>query len=243
MVSIARRLSRDVETLRFRSPVACVYNPLDYGWAAHRQYLERFARPSIEVLFLGMNPGPFGMVQTGVPFGEVASVRDFLGIEAKIKKPAFEHPKRPIEGFACPRSEVSGRRVWGWVRDRFGTPDEFFDRFFVCNWCPLAFLVESGANLVPEKLVPSERQQLEAMCDASLVEVVNELKPAIVVGFGTFAAARARIALGNDGPRIGKVLHPSPGSPAANRGWVPAVERGLLELGIELGTASRVRSS
>jgi single-strand selective monofunctional uracil DNA glycosylase len=63
------------------------------------------------------------MAQTGVPFGEVGLVRDFLGIEAKVDQPARVHPKRPIEGFACMRSEVSGRRVWGWVQDRFGSAD------------------------------------------------------------------------------------------------------------------------
>ena len=34
------------------------------------------------VVFLGMNPGPFGMAQVGVPFGEVAAVRDWLRIDA-----------------------------------------------------------------------------------------------------------------------------------------------------------------
>ncbi|MDZ4829547.1 MAG: single-stranded DNA-binding protein [Phycisphaerae bacterium] len=243
LVPIARQLSREVAELRFGSPVACVYNPLDYAWAAHREYLERYARPGIEALFVGMNPGPFGMVQTGVPFGEVAAARDFLGIDAKIKRPDAEHPKRPIEGFACTRSEVSGRRVWNWVRDRFGSADAFFDRFFVWNWCPLAFLVDSGANLTPDKLTLRERAKLEPLCDAALRDVVATLRPSVVVGFGGFAAKRATIALGSvtgkaNFPRIGSVLHPSPASPAANRGWAPAVERGLHELGIELPAPS-----
>ncbi|MFO0827488.1 MAG: single-stranded DNA-binding protein [Phycisphaerales bacterium] len=252
IVSIARRLRDDVAALRFHAPVACAYNPLDYAWAAHRAYLERFARPGIEALFVGMNPGPFGMAQTGVPFGEVAAVRDFLGIDAPIKRPKQEHPKRPIEGFACRRSEVSGRRVWTWARERFGSADRFFDRCFIWNWCPLAFVVDSGANLTPDKLAARDRGALEAICDAALREVVKELRPRLVVGFGGFAEKRATIALrelGDAAPRIGAVLHPSPASPAANRGWAPALERGLRELGFGLdaiphepGPSERVRA-
>ncbi len=60
-----------------------------------------------------MNPGPWGMVQSGVPFGEVAAVRDWMKIKSSAKQPKSVHPKRPIEGLSCKRSEVSGRRLWG----------------------------------------------------------------------------------------------------------------------------------
>jgi single-strand selective monofunctional uracil DNA glycosylase len=242
LVPVARRLGKEVGSLRFGPPVACVYNPLEYAWDAHRTYLERFARPAIEVLFVGMNPGPFGMAQTGVPFGEVASVRSFLGIDSGVRRPALEHPKRPILGFDCPRSEVSGARVWGWVRDRFGSPEAFFTRCFIWNWCPLSFMLESGANLTPDKLPAAERTSLESACDGALRSVVGVLGPRLVIGFGGFASDRARKALGSNGPAIGTVLHPSPASPAANRGWVPALEAQLTELGVDLaGVKPRTR--
>ncbi|MFQ5698448.1 MAG: hypothetical protein ACE5IL_09205, partial [Myxococcota bacterium] len=137
-VRISRELARQVDGLSFRAPVAYVYNPLRYGRRAHEIYLRRFARPGIEALWLGMNPGPWGMAQTGVPFGEVSLVRDWLGIAAPVERPIPEHPERPVLGFACARSEVSGRRLWGWARERFGSPERFFARFFVWNYCPLA---------------------------------------------------------------------------------------------------------
>ena len=89
-----RALSRDMRDLRFAAPVAFVYNPIDYARAAHRIYVERFATTRKKTLFLGMNPGPFGMAQTGVPFGEVAMVRDWMGIEAPIQRPPAEHPSQ-----------------------------------------------------------------------------------------------------------------------------------------------------
>ena len=122
LVEISRSLSERVAGLRFADPVCCVYNPLEYARAPHELYLSRYGGGTKEVLLLGMNPGPFGMAQTGVPFGDVAMVRDWLGIVAAVTKPRDEHPKRPVLGFDCHRSEVSGARLWGWARDRFGTP-------------------------------------------------------------------------------------------------------------------------
>lgn len=232
LVSIARRLARDCAALEFGPPVAWAYHPLDYAWAAHREYLERYARPGVDGLFLGMNPGPWGMVQTGVPFGEVAAVQNWLGIRTPVGRPAKEHPKRPVLGPACPRSEVSGRRFWGWARERFGTPEAFFARFFVWNWCPVAFLEESGRNLTPDRLPAAARRPLEDRCDAALREVVSVLSPGIVIGLGGYATRRARAALGRLGPPVATILHPSPASPAANRGWASKAEEQLAALGL-----------
>lgn len=234
LVGIARELGEAVDELRFAPPVTHVYNPLDYAWPAHAQYLERFGAGRREVLLLGMNPGPWGMAQTGVPFGEVASVRGWLGIEAAVGRPRDEHPKRPVAGFACPRSEVSGARLWGWAQEIFGTPERFFERFFVANYCPLAFLETSGRNRTPDKLPPAEREPLFAICDRALVRTAERLGPSIVIGVGAFAEERARRALGASGSAFGRILHPSPASPAANRGWSELATRQLRELGIRL---------
>ena len=234
LVEISRELSRRVSTLSFAAPVDRVYNPLDYAREPHELYLSRYGSSPKEVLLLGMNPGPFGMAQTGVPFGDVAMVRDWLKIEAPVAKPRDEHPKRPVLGFACPRAEVSGTRLWGWARDRFGTPQRFFKRFFVANYCPLAFMEASARNLTPDKLPAAEQGALLAACDEALRDVVRVLKPRIVVGVGGFAEKRARAALAGQAVAVGTILHPSPASPLANRGWAETIERQLRELGISL---------
>jgi single-strand selective monofunctional uracil DNA glycosylase len=233
-VAISRRLARAAGRLTFAPPVACVLNPPLYAREPHEAYLERYAKRGCEALLVGMNPGPFGMVQTGVPFGEVGLVRDWLGIQGRVARPEREHPERPILGFECPRSEVSGARLWGWARERFGTPERFFARFFVWNWCPLAFLEASGRNRTPSALPAGERAPLEAVCDRALVEIVDHLRPRFVVGVGTFAAERARASLAGRDVVVGSILHPSPASPAANRGWAEQAEAGLADLGIEL---------
>jgi single-strand selective monofunctional uracil DNA glycosylase len=239
LVTISRELSDRVEQLRFPS-VPYVYNPLAYARAPHEAYLERWgSKTPREVLMVGMNPGPFGMAQTGVPFGDVAMVRDFVGITGQVGKPLREHPARPIAGFACSRSEVSGTRFWGWARDRFGTAERFFDRVFVANWCPLVFMDESGRNRTPDRLSAAERTPLFRACDEALARIAETLRPALVIGVGGLAAKRAREALGTTAT-IGCILHPSPASPAANRDWAGLVDAKLRELGF-VPTSSQVQ--
>jgi single-strand selective monofunctional uracil DNA glycosylase len=231
-VDVVTRLADAVDGLTFGPPVTHVYNPLRYAGDRHRAYLERYARPPKPVVLLGMNPGPWGMAQTGVPFGEVSLVRDWMGLAGPVQRPPNEHPKRPVLGFDCPKSEVSGARLWGWARARFGSADAFFRRFVVLNYCPLVFMEASGKNRTPDKLPAAEREPLEAACDAALRDLIQLLRPEWVIGVGAFAERRAREVLGGGGPRVGRVLHPSPASPLANRDWAGQAEQQLQALGV-----------
>jgi single-strand selective monofunctional uracil DNA glycosylase len=232
LIAAARRLRSDTSRMKFKPPVTHVYNPLVYAWAPYEAYLRKFASARLRVVFLGMNPGPFGMAQTGVPFGEVAAVRDWLKIECPVGKPGGEHPRRPVTGFACARSEVSGRRLWGLFAERFGTPEQFSAEHIVMNYCPLAFLESGGRNHTPDKLPASEKAALFAACDRHLRAVLAALRPEWLVGIGDFSAKRAEHVL-QDGPvKLGRILHPSPASPAANRDWKGVATRQLKELGV-----------
>lgn len=234
LIKVTLQLNAELEKLAFGSPVTHVYNPLIYAWPAHKLYLERYAATTKRVVFLGMNPGPFGMAQTAVPFGEISAVRDWMGIEAEIGSPANVHPKRPINGFACTRSEVSGRRLWGLFSSRFASAQCFFEEHFVVNYCPLVFMEDTGRNRTPDKLTKREREAVYAACDRYLAATIRILQPEWVVGIGDFALTRASKVLSEpEGVvRLGKVLHPSPASPAANRGWAEQAVRQLVALGI-----------
>lgn len=234
LVLAARRLHEDLHKLTFGPPVAHVYHPLDYAWAPHEIYLRRFGNSTKKVVMVGMNPGPFGMTQTGVPFGEIPSVRDWMGISSPVGKPANEHKKRPVTGFDCEKSEVSGRRLWGLFAQRFGKPENFFKDHFVANYCPLVFMSETGANLTPDKLSADEITRMEAPCDQHLCSVIEALQPEWVIGVGGFAeqrALRAKEALGGSF-NVGRILHPSPASPAANRDWAGEATKQLVSLGV-----------
>ncbi|MBM4385913.1 MAG: single-stranded DNA-binding protein [Deltaproteobacteria bacterium] len=231
VLRVERGLSRELAALWFGAPVTHVYDPLSYAMRPHAAFVRRYAQGPVPILFLGMNPGPYGMAQTGVPFGEVAAVRGWLGIEGPVAKPAREHPKRPVDGFACERSEVSGARVWGAVAAHWEKPERFFAEAFVLNYCPLVFMEASGKNRTPDQLPRAERDALFAACDRALAKLASLFAPRVVVGIGRFAADRARAALPGSA-RVGEILHPSPASPAANRGWAKQAAAQLRALGV-----------
>ena len=221
LIAATRELSDAVGALKFSDPVAYVYNPLEYARETHEQFLARYGNGSKRFVFLGMNPGPVGMAQTGVPFGEIDAVQNWLGIFGFVGKPPQEHPAKPVDGFGCPRSEVSGRRLWGLFRERFGAPENFFREHFVTNFCPLLFVAgnERGKNLTPEDLVPAERDAVNAPCDLFLRRLAEILEPEWLVGVGNFAETAAKRALAGIPVKFTRIIHPSPASPAANKDW------------------------
>lgn len=231
-IAAAERLADAVDALHFAPPTTHIYNPLRYAWPGHRSYLEQHANSRKKVIFMGMNPGPFGMAQTGVPFGEIAHTRDWVGVEATILSPENAHPKRPIEGFACQRSEVSGRRFWGMFSEKYPEASDFFADHFVVNYCPLVFMEASGKNRTPDKLPAAEIDELYAICDQHLRDLVKLMQPEWIIGVGAFAEKRAKEALKGIDLKFGRILHPSPASPAANRGWAEQAEKQLKKIGI-----------
>ena len=232
ILQAGKELSTAVGQLTFAEPVTHVYNPMEYAWPMHEAFIKRLGGGTKRVLMLGMNPGPWGMAQTGLPFGEIAAVREYLGIEAAVGKPDNEHPKRPVEGLACERSEVSGRRLWGLMAERYPDPADFFAEHMVVNYCPLVFMAESGKNITPDKLPAKEREPLEAACDQHLIGLVEIWQPEWIVGVGAFAEKCAKRALEGMDLKFGRILHPSPASPIANRGWAPQAQQQMIDLGL-----------
>ena len=228
LIKAGKELSQKVDALKFAEPTTHIYNPLSYAWNAHEAYIRKWGNSPKKILFMGMNPGPFGMAQTGIPFGEIEHVRDWVGVSSPVNKPKKEHPKRLIEGFDCLRSEVSGRRLWGFFKEQFSSPEIFFKSHYVLNYCPLVFMEASGKNRTPDKLPIKESNALYDLCDEHLLSVVNILQIEWVIGVGVFAEDRAKFALKElPSLKFGRILHPSPASPAANKGWG---EKALIQL-------------
>ncbi|XP_038235350.1 single-strand selective monofunctional uracil DNA glycosylase isoform X2 [Dermochelys coriacea] len=201
--------------LSFLDPVCYIYNPLEYAWEPHEDYVRRYCRSPKEV-----------------PFGEVRHVREWLQIRGQVSKPAQEHPKRPVLGLECPQTEVSGARFWGLFRSLCPEPEAFFRRCFVHNHCPLLFMSQSGKNLTPADLPAAQRERLLQVCDDGLAQAVRMLSVAMVIGVGRFAEQRARKALASAGlqVRVEGLMHPSPRNPLANRGWEAIAKTRLEEL-------------
>ncbi len=226
LLAAAADLRSMLDAMTFAEPVTHVYHPLHYAWPLHAAYVRRFGNATKRALWLGMNPGPWGMGQTGVPFGEVATVRDYLQLQGAVERPEHEHPKRPVTGLLCNRSEVSGRRLWGLLREHYVSADAMAKDMFVANYCPLMFMEATGRNRTPDKLPRVELDPLEAACDAHVRRVIELLRPQHLVTIGVFATTRAEAAVSAlptaARPRITRIPHPSPANPAANRDWAGA---------------------
>jgi len=225
----SQKLSSALDGMTFSKPVKVTYNPLNYAWAAYADYLQKYAGDRKEYLFLGMNPGPFGMMQTGIPFGEIKAVKDWLKIKGTINKPKIEHEKRPIIGWECNRSEVSGRRLWGLFEKKFERAENFFQNHFVMNYCPLGFLSETGSNITPDKIPQSEMNPVIDLCDQHLKEVCQALEITTAIGIGAYAKKRLEKSLAGSNIRLGVILHPSPASPKANKDWAGTATQQMID--------------
>lgn len=233
---VAKELSKSCDSLvpELSDPVSVVYNPLDYAWEVHYNYLRKFGELGAKTIILGMNPGPWGMGQTGVPFGDVTKTTGYLGLSGEVGKPENLHPKRPVIGLDCKRGEVSGTRLWGIIEDIFGSAEMAHQKFFVINHCPLLMFDVKGTNLTPDKLRGDAAKKLLSYCDEHLRSVVKILGAVRVIGVGAYAEKQARKALAGSDVEIIRIPHPSPASPMANRNkgadWRAAVRNILSNL-------------
>ena len=223
MIEASSKLRDDVEkfsdSLVKEGSVDAVYNPLAYAWEPHRAYLELASGGGAKTLLLGMNPGPHGMGQMGIPFAATSVVRDLLKItDLEVGQPRKPHPKRPISGLDWPKEEVSGTRLWSLLANEYGSAESIFKSVFLLNHCPLMlFSGERATNITPDKITGPTTKALLERCYEHLREVVDIMKIERVIGVGRYSEKRARNALSGIDISVTTCWHPSPASPLANR--------------------------
>ena len=223
MIETSSKLRDDVEkfadSLVKEGSVDTVYNPLAYAWEPHRAYLELASGEGAKTLLLGMNPGPHGMGQMGIPFAATSVVRDLLKItNLDVGQPRTPHPKRPISGLDWPKEEVSGTRLWGLLANEYGSAESIFKSVFLLNHCPLMlFSGERATNITPDRITGPTTKALLERCDEHLREVVDIMQIERVIGVGRYSEKRALNALSGIDISVTTCWHPSPASPLANR--------------------------
>ncbi|MBW3583827.1 MAG: single-stranded DNA-binding protein [Euryarchaeota archaeon] len=217
-------------------PVAYTYHPLSYAWRPHKAYLERYGGKK-KALLVGMNPGPWGMGQNGVPFGERDLVRDWLGIgDETIERPSVMHEKRPVNGWDNTRSEQSGKRLWGYLKEHFGSADRALSDMLIVNHCPLLMFSADGKNITPDKLRKAAREELLSVCDEGLRRSAKAASAELLIGIGAYAGDRCADIAASMGLAADRIPHPSPASPLANidngSRWKAEVTRTLAAHGL-----------
>lgn len=233
LLSMEKKLAEELGKLTFRVPVEYVYSPLEYAFNIHTLYVQKYCNTTKKILFLGMNPGPWGMSQTGVPFGEINMVKNWLNISGPVGKPAKEQPSRQVNGFDCKRSEVSGKRLWGLFKELSGNPEKFFKHAYVHNYCPIALMDKKGCNITPAELKGKEQEVIHTACNKTLADTIKLLKVEIVIGIGGYAEKRAQLVVKSHELNV-KVLclpHPSPRA-ANNKNWNEKATKKLSEFGL-----------
>lgn len=228
ILHLERELSEKLSQIKFRAPVDYVYNPIEYAYDVHANFVKTYCQGRKKILYLGINPGPWGMSQNGVPFGEVSMVKDWLKLSGKIEKPPREHPERIISGFDCTRKEVSGLRFWGFFRELCKTTDVFFRHSYVHNYCPLAFMNSNAKNITPADLKADEKRELLAICDEVLRKIIKLLNVEIVIGVGRFAEERVKEIL-RDETNVNVIYMPHPSPRAVNNENWPEKAKMTLE--------------
>ncbi|KAG5316219.1 SMUG1 glycosylase, partial [Acromyrmex insinuator] len=229
LLSIEQELCNKLQDITFPPSIQYIYNPLEYASETHAMYVHKYCTGIKKILFVGMNPGPWGMSQTGVPFGEINMVRDWLKISGPVGKPSKEHPDRKVIGFQCTRSEVSGLRLWSLFRELCGNPENFFQNAYMHNYCPLAFMDGKARNITPAE--GDGQKILHEACDKSLIDIIQLLKVEIVIGIGNYAEKRAQIAVQTGGLPVQVMVlrHPSPRA-VGNQNWNEIAKQRLNEL-------------
>ncbi|XP_013171163.1 PREDICTED: single-strand selective monofunctional uracil DNA glycosylase [Papilio xuthus] len=217
-------LNNKLEIFQFPAAIKCIYNPTIYARHTFEMYVRKYCNTKKSIMFFGMNPGPFGMSQTGVPFGDVSSVREWLGIEGPVGKPPKELETRPVRGFECTRTEISGKRFWGLLKEICGTPEKFFESSFVYNYLNQQWMKTNGCNLTPGDFKVTEMKALYEICDPIFIKVLELYNVQTIIAVGKFCETRAHKAIEAYLPSKGKTIkvlylpHPSPRT-VNNNNW------------------------
>ena len=65
-LQIEQRLCQKLLPIKYGYPVTVIYSPLTYAFQTHRDFVVKYCTSERTLMFLGMNPGPYGMSQNGV---------------------------------------------------------------------------------------------------------------------------------------------------------------------------------
>ncbi|CAH0594158.1 unnamed protein product [Chrysodeixis includens] len=218
---LADELNLSLEQYKIPPKVQNVYNPTIYARHTFEMYIRKYCNTKKKIVYFGMNPGPWGMSQTGVPFGEITSIRDWLGISGPVEQPPSQNANRPVLGFNCTRTEISGKRFWGLFKTLCGTPEKFFESSFVYNYLPQQWMTSNGCNLTPAEFKKSEVEELYNICDPIFSKILQLYKVEIIVAIGKFCETRAKEVLKRHSLPSIQILylpHPSPRA-VNNKNW------------------------
>jgi hypothetical protein len=229
--ALARDADEVVAAMKLRKGQSTM-NVHAHALPAYEAFLERYyadAHPPVAAI--AMNPGKFGAVQTGIPFTDWPRGLELL--------PDLDKLVDRSVGLPNPNREQSGRRVYGWGLQRFGSYQELFRHVLFMLTCPVAVLEGQGTrvNNVPLDQLP--RREAQRCLDLIVRRVPALLKAAQPKGMlllgayaeGVWSALQAE----GQAPAIPAVkgLHPAAHMP--DPAWIERTDATWLELSRQVG--------
>lgn len=216
-------LNNELNELQFPKNITHIYNPIVYALNLHCQYIKKFLNGKKKVMLIGMNPGPNGMVQNGVPFGNTNTVKNLMKIQGQVDQPPSLNPKRPVTGLSCTTEEPSGVRIWNLLQKLAGSLEVFGEQCFLHNFCPLAFFDEQGKNITPSELKGKIKSTLRDICLKYLEKEIQLIQPEIIIAIGSYVGDSLRKLSKQSiyvrtNIKILQLAHPSPRS-LNNNNW------------------------
>ncbi|XP_073844130.1 single-strand selective monofunctional uracil-DNA glycosylase-like [Musca autumnalis] len=194
-----------------------IYRPLDYAAQIYRNFLQKYLNGPKRILFVGMNPSRYGSLLTGIPFGDITTVRDRMQLDVSS-----------LDSMEI-GEEQSSQRFWNLIKSIFNDEQDFIDRFFqncfVHNVCPLVFINNNGHNVSFQSLaerMTMETRQIEVICRSYLELQVQLLQPEIIIAVGWYAfnMLRSLDYYKNGRCIVEKIPHPSPKNFDSELDWI-----------------------
>jgi single-strand selective monofunctional uracil DNA glycosylase len=193
-----------------------VLNPGRYGERWHARFRRAYPMSPRPLLVFGLNPGPYGMAQTGVPFTDLKRLesalpglwKDLVASGEPVTRPGLAPPS--LARHLTRTFESSSVRVYRFLERAYGRPELALREVVFVNPCPLLFIdPETGANRTPADLP----RALRARKAAELVHAFEELRRATVLEAVAELEPRGAILLGRDvAAAVGEALRAALGA-------------------------------
>ncbi len=196
-----------------------IWNPGLYGETWHARFRRLYRPGQHPLVVFGLNPGPYGMAQTGIPFTDIRRLVSALpdlaaelrGRGERVEPPGLAPPG--LRPYLSRSFESSAVRVYRFLKKGWGGAERGWTEVVVANPCTLLFIDPAeGKNRTPADLARAARLRGSGRDQVrELVESFGRIRIRCAVESIEALSPRGAILLGKDvqaalGPALRRIL-------------------------------------
>jgi single-strand selective monofunctional uracil DNA glycosylase len=185
-----------------------IWNPGLYAASWHALFRKEYPASAGCILVFGLNPGPYGMAQTGIPFTDLKRLREHLprlakGLERRgCSLAGVGLAPRSLRPYLSRTFESSAVRVYRFLSRGWGSAEDGWRSVVVANPCSLLFMDAAGENRTPADLVGAVSRRTGSLVAARrLRERCNALRRLAAREAVRVLSPRGVVLLGKDAQR------------------------------------------